>query len=227
VIPQKFHRIWFGTRERPKRYDMYWKRLQEYHPHAEFHTWTEDNLFPLINQKAYDELSGIARGGVPMTHERTVAVQRADVVGYECVYQHGGVYLNCDVLPLKSFKPLLEHKAFLGMEDNYHVCNAVMGGEAGHPLYRDVINGLQLNLDRFWSNGMEVATGPQYLTKVWRTGQYDVEVLPQDAFYSTHHGDLPWGGGINHGEIVAKGQEKNAYAVHMWGHRTQEGKFNQ
>lgn len=226
MIPRKFHRIWFGTRERPKRYDMYWKRLQEHHPNAEFHTWTEENLFPLINQAAYDQLASKARGGVPMTQERTIAVQRADVVGYETVYQFGGVYLNCDVLPLKSFDTLLSHKAFLGMEDDYHICNAVMGGEKNHPLYGEVVEGLQANLDQFWSHGMEVATGPQYLTKIWRKSQHEVKILPRDAFYSTYHGDLPWGGGIDYGEIVARGQEKDAYAVHMWGHRTQEGNFN-
>lgn len=227
MIPKRFHRIWFGARQRPDRYDEYWKMWQDLHPDAEFNTWTEENLpGPLYNQFAYDRVQETAKScGVPMSHERAVAVMRADIVAYEIVHNLGGVYLNCDMVPLKPFDELLENKAFLGMEDDYHVCNAVMGAEAGHPLFATTIRNLNQSLIMYDNIGMEVATGPQHLTRVWRGGDWDVEILPQKAFYPVHHNEIPYGS-KNFETIIERGRKKDAFAVHMWGHRTQEGKLN-
>ena len=225
MIPKIFHRIWFGGRPRPVRYDDYWQEWQRLHPDWEFYTWTEENLPELANQAIYDDLPEWARScGVQMSHERALAVQRADVVAYELVNRFGGVYLNCDMVPLKPFDDLLEHSAFLGMEDNYFVCNAVMGGEPDHPLYRDVIRLLPQNYAVHKTDGMEVATGPQHLTRVWRAGlnMYDVTVMPQSAFYPVHHGEVPYGT-TEFGSFMDKAIALDSYACHMWGHRSQEG----
>jgi hypothetical protein len=54
---------------------------QELHPDWEFYTWTEDNLPELFNQEAYDRIPLVAKScGVPMSFDRALAVQRADVV---------------------------------------------------------------------------------------------------------------------------------------------------
>ncbi len=226
MIPKTFHRIWFGARERPVRYDDYWRMWQELHPDWEFYTWTEDNLPELFNQEAYDRIPLVAKScGVPMSFDRALAVQRADVVAYELVNKFGGVYLNCDMVPLKPIDDLTEHSAFLGMEDDYHVCNAVMGGEAGHPLFDTTIRRLLPSLIQYGNVGMEVATGPQHLTRVWRSDDWDVEILPRDAFYPVYHDEIPYGT-QEFGRFIDKGKAKDAYAVHVWGHRSQEGKLN-
>lgn len=223
MIPRKFHRIWFGTRPRPAKYDEYWKAWQALHPGAEFYTWTEDNLPELVNAAAYKTAAFIAKAGaVPMAQERAIAVMRADIVAYELVYQFGGVYLNCDVLPLKPLDDLLNYEAFFGLEDDIHLCNAVMGAKPEHPLLFDVIKGLRKNMHTYKDVGMEKATGPQYLTKVYSSGDYEVEVLPQSAFYPLHHGSIPHGSDYSDvGIRLAK--EQGSYACHMWGHKTQEG----
>lgn len=229
MIPKIFHRIWFGTRERPQRYDEYWKMWQDMYPDAEFRTWTEDNLFELDNQGIYDQLAlpGYAKsGGVAMAHERAVAVQRADMVAYEILYRFGGVYLNCDILPLQ---PLSEHlqlqAAVFGMEDWYFLCNAVMAAEPEHPLLRDCVRGLPLHFEQFWKEGMEQATGPRWLTHVWRSRSYEAVVLPPSAFYPVHHSEIPYGT-ESYEPYVEIGRQKGAYAVHMWGHRSQEGRLH-
>ncbi len=225
MIPKKFHRIWFGARQRPEQYDMYWDMWKVLHPDWEFHTWTEENLPSLINQFAYDRVEETAKScGIQMSHERAVAVMRADIVAYELVYRYGGVYLNCDMYPLKTFELLRDSKAFLGMEDEYHVCNAVMGGEPDHPLYGTTIRNLNQSLLMYDSIGMEVATGPQHLTRVWRGGNYDVTILPREAFYPVHHGAVPYGE-TDFETMTGLGRDADAYAVHMWGHRSQEGKL--
>lgn len=227
MIPKIFHRIWFGSRPRPEAYDQYWQAWHDLHPDWEFITWTEDNLAAsdLQNYVEYRKLLGIAKScGVPMSHERAVAVQRADLVAYELLYEHGGVYLNCDMVPMKSFNSLTGCHAFLGMEDEYFVCNAVMGAEAGHPLFRDVIRMLPISLQQFGDIGMEVATGPQLLTRTWRSGTYDVDILPTSAFYPAHHSEVPYGSS-SHEHVIDKAIELDSYAAHLWGHRTQEGRL--
>lgn len=223
MIPRKFHRIWFGTRPRPAKYDEYWEKWQELHPDAEFHTWTEDNLPELVNAAAYKAVAFTAKAGaVPMSKERAVAVQRADIVAYELVYQFGGVYLNCDIMPLRPIDELFSHSAFFGKEDEWHLCNAVMGAKPEHPLLGDVIKGLRKNLREVGDQGMERATGPQYLTKVYMSGVYNVQVLPQSAFYPLHHAIIPHGS--DYSELgIRLAKEQGSYACHMWGHKTQEG----
>lgn len=229
MIPQKFHRIWFGTRERPQRYDEYWQMWQDMYPEATFYTWTEDDLPTLYNQEIFDRLSvpGFAKsGGVAMSHERAVAVQRADMVAYEILSQFGGVYLNCDMMPLAPMDDVLAlQAAVFGMEDNYFLCNAVMAAEPEHPLLRDCVRGLATHFDRYWRDGMEQATGPRWLTHVWRSGSYDALVLPPSAFYPVHHSEIPYGT-EDFEPFVEIGKRKNAYAVHMWGHRSQEGRLH-
>lgn len=223
MIPRKFHRIWFGTRPRPAKYDEYWKKWQELHPDAEFHTWTEDNLPELVNAAAYKAVAFTAKAGaVPMSHERAVAVMRADIVAYELIHQFGGVYLNCDITPLRPLDRLMTSQAFIGREDDYYLCNAVMAAVPNHPLFTDVIQGLRKNLRQFTDHGMEKATGPQYLTSVFKSKLYDVEVLPSYYFYPLSHAVIPHGQDMSEYGI-SLGKKYQSYAVHMWGHKTQEG----
>lgn len=225
MIPKKFHRIWLGARQRPARYDEYWQKWQELHPDWEFNTWTEENLPPLTNQWAFDSVTETARScGVQMSHERAVAVMQADIAAYELVNKFGGVYLNCDMYPLKSFDSLLHNNSFLGMEDEYHVCNAVMGAEPGARIFRATIAQLNSSLVQYGKVGMEVATGPQHLTRVWRAGNYATQVYPKDTFYPVHHEEIPYGSD-NFDDLIAKGAAKDAFAVHLWGHRSQEGQL--
>lgn len=225
MIPKKFHRIWLGDRPRPARYDEYWQKWQELHPDWEFNTWTEENMPELHNSWAFESVKETARScGVQMSHGRAVAVMQADIAAYELVYKFGGVYLNCDMYPLKSFDSLLHNNSFLGMEDEYHVCNAVMGGEAGARIFRSTILQLNSSLVQYGNVGMEVATGPQHLTRVWRAGNFATQVYPKDMFYPVHHEEIPYGTNeFDH--LIQMGREKNAFAVHLWGHRSQEGQL--
>lgn len=225
MIPRKFHRIWFGTRPRPTKYDEYWQAWQELHPDAKFHTWTEDNLPDLVNATAYKAVAFTAKAGaVSMSHERAVAVMRADIVAYELVHQFGGVYLNCDIAPLRPLDDLMGGEAFIGKEDDYYLCNAVMAARPRHPLFTDVIQGLRKNLRQFTDQGMEKATGPQYLTSVFKTQPYDVNVLPSHYFYPLSHAVIPHGQDMSE-YAIAEGKRLGSYAVHMWGHKTQEGQL--
>jgi mannosyltransferase OCH1-like enzyme len=226
VIPRVLHRIWFGQRPRPKLYDAFWADWQALHPNWTLITWTESNLPPLINGHIFEDLAVSARSaGIPMDHRRAVAVARADVVAYELVWRYGGVYINCDMQPLRSLEPLLVHSAFVGMEDDTYLCNAVMGAELHHPLFEKVLADLPARYSEYRDRGMELSTGPQFLTSVVNSATMpgSLTVLPQSAFYYAHHGSIRPGEDAS--AFVNGAYAAGAYALHHWGHRTQEGEL--
>lgn len=53
-----------------------------------------------------------------------------DYVGY------GGIYLDADVLVLKSFDPLLKYSAVIGRETYYGLCNGIIVAQKGAPFLR-------------------------------------------------------------------------------------------
>src|SRR5271170_2457891 len=61
----------------------------------------------------------------PLMH----AAHRADVVRLEKLFKHGGIYLDCDVLVVNDFQPLLLADCVLGTErigEGSGLCNAVI-----------------------------------------------------------------------------------------------------
>ncbi len=60
--------------------------------------------------------------GNPITH----FAHKADVVRLQQLRQHGGVYLDLDVICLRPFTALLKHDMVLGTEAGTGLCNAVI-----------------------------------------------------------------------------------------------------
>jgi hypothetical protein len=66
--------------------------------------------------------------GNPLVHP----AHRADVVRLEMLIEHGGIYLDCDVLVMRDFDALLGHKCVLGLQgegDKAGLCNGVILAE--------------------------------------------------------------------------------------------------
>jgi hypothetical protein len=94
-----------------------------------------------------------------------------------------------------------------------------------HPLFQLLIDELPGNYSVHRGRGMEVATGPQFLTRVVKeaTVPGSLTVLPQSAFYYAHHGSIAVGEDAS--AFVNGARAAGAYALHHWGHRTQEGEL--
>ena len=59
------------------------------HPDWSYHVWTEETIdYPLRNQAQYDAMKDF--GG------------KADVLSYEILSRHGGVYVDADMISLTS-----------------------------------------------------------------------------------------------------------------------------
>ena len=194
MIPKVMHRIWLGSNPMPPAFEDYWKRLQELHPGWQFKTWTDkSDLRFMRNRKCFD--------GMPTYSGKS------DVLRIELIARYGGLYVDCDMEPLKPFDGLLRGiKAFAAWEDERYIAWGVFGAERGHPAVLALRSRLPV-----WSKAHEhepanVRSGPVFLTAVWKRRR-DVTILPTPTFYPVSWSDR---------RRVKPPYPSGAYAVHHW-----------
>ncbi|HVI49966.1 MAG TPA: glycosyltransferase [Candidatus Sulfotelmatobacter sp.] len=87
TIPKIVHRVWFGTNPIPETYETWWQAWQRQWPDHAFVTWTDADIpkLPLVA----DQIA-LARN----------FAEKSDIARYEIVRQFGGIYLDCDIMPL-------------------------------------------------------------------------------------------------------------------------------
>lgn len=152
-------------------------------------------------------------------HTIELWAQLADVVGYELLYQFGGVYMNADMQPVKPLSEVPADAPWVATEDRRFVVNCAMAGHQLDPFYGDVIDSLRRS---YWENPtgpMNRTTGPWLLTQVQRRHP-EVTALPIEVFNPVH-----W-------KKIKKGRDATGFrvpdatvAVHHWGHR-RDGRTN-
>lgn len=109
--------------------------------------------------------------------------QKAGLIRLEAVYTHGGIYVDSDVEPYRSFEPLLPLQAFAGWEDETTVPDAVMGACANHPAWEQMIGRARESI----MNGQDAwSSGPGGTTEIL-PGRSDVVLFPPGAFYPAHY----------------------------------------
>jgi GR25 family glycosyltransferase involved in LPS biosynthesis len=151
LIPKTLHFIWLGGQPLPAnlRYNM--QRWRDLHPTWEVQLWTEANIPPLRNAGRF----AVAR---------TLA-QQSDIVRYEILLAHGGVYADLDFEPLRNIEPLLHGlRAFVAYESDVFICNGILGTVPGHALPDRLVRDLDSNWGRFASGTVNQQSGPHYMT---------------------------------------------------------------
>lgn len=122
MIPPTLHFCWFGSIALPAAVERCIETWRCHMPDAEIVRWSENtwdvesNAFALANlrRKKYAFVSDVCR--------------------LDALRDHGGIYLDTDVVMKKGLDPFRRHSAFLGMMYSDSVGTAVIGAEAGHPL---------------------------------------------------------------------------------------------
>lgn len=200
-IPRSFHRIWLGAKPLPVEFQQFGLTWEHLHPGWAMQLWTDANLPPLINQRAFDGAPSFAA--------------KADILRYEILLLHGGVYVDTDFECLRSIEPLIEGiDCFVAQQRELeadfgkfsYVNNALMGAIPGHPLFKDLVELLGLHMKSLPPDvPAAYLTGPHYLTTVLQAHP-TVEIFPARQFYPytaterwRRHEPFP-----------------EAYAVHHW-----------
>jgi len=218
------HRMWLGPYAMPAEYEFYAQRWRALNPGWVVKDWTLDELLDNpINGDVIEDLfrRDAGREGVE------VWVQLADVLGYQVIYRHGGVYVNVDIEPVRSMGYLLEHyrvghRAYAPYEDEGSlVVNAVLGGPEGHPFWERINEILP---QRYWDMPgaeMNQVTGPHLLTELassWnrnRSGDDEFVALAQESFNQVHWSQIPPGE-----DATGLGQDSpGVIGIHHWGHK--------
>jgi mannosyltransferase OCH1-like enzyme len=197
MIPKVIHQIWINE-ESPELPEK-WARLRdtwvELHPDWEYRLWNLDNLdFEVSHVQLIEQAPNYA--------------QISDVLRYQVLYHHGGVYVDTDFECLRPFDELLAGvRNFASSEDGRFVGNAILGAEPKSTYMERVLQSLPEQI------GLENAvleTGPRFLTKVLMRGGMgsDFVMFPTSHFFPYR---------ANEPEKAA-GPFPDSYAVHHWAH---------
>lgn len=176
--------------------EAWWDQFARLHPKWELRTYREPldpDDWPLTG-----DLWGECQNGA----------QKAGLIRLEALVTHGGIYVDSDVEPFRSFEPLLDCDAFAGWEDETTIPDFVLGARPGHPAFRQALTRARgIIID----GGGAHESGPAVTTAVLRN-RPDVLLLPPGAFAPYHY--------------LEKSQRKNAtpetmpwaFCAHHWHH---------
>jgi len=101
VIPKKIHQIWLGS-PLPIKYFRLIKSWIEKHPDWEYKLWTDKDVEPfgMVNKKLFDSIDNY---GI-----------KTDILRYEIIYRHGGLYIDTDFKCIKPMDDLMYLDFFSG-----------------------------------------------------------------------------------------------------------------
>lgn len=109
--------------------------------------------------------------------------QKAGLIRLEAVWTFGGVYIDSDVEPYRSFEPLRGLRAFAAWEDEKVIPDAVFGAEAHHPAIGHALEAA-ITLVELGRGPWD--TGPGVFTDTMIERQ-DVTLFPPGIFYPVHY----------------------------------------
>lgn len=201
------HRIWVGPPmpERLAQIGVQWKDMLPGWGHR---LWGDDDLGWLANRDLYDRAEAL----VP---KDAVGQFRADIARYEILAQFGGVYVDCDLEPLRDITDLHAHQAWAGWEvQDRFVGNTILGGQPGAPFFTEAVEALPGSVEANAGRRPNRMSGPHFTTRLYRK-HGGLHVYPQQFFYPYAHDQLD-----RHHDDPG-----DAYTRHLWWHqRTLKGK---
>lgn len=191
-IPRIFHRT--IPAETSDQVEHWWTHLQQLHPGWEFRTYREP-IDPAEWPLTADLWARCQNGA-----------QKAGLVRLEALVRDGGVYIDSDVEPVRSFEPLLQLQAFAAWEDQNVVPDAVLGAEPNHPAF---VIALEKARAVIQGGGDAWHSGPGVTTEVL-PGRGDVLVMPPGPFYPVHY--------LEKNKLGSRNSAPWVFCEHKWAH---------
>jgi mannosyltransferase OCH1-like enzyme len=171
TVPRTFHRIWVGDKPIPTRAEDFWWRLKDLNPGCEFVTW-RDPIEPTDYELGH--LFSSCRH----------PAQLADLLRIEIVHKFGGIYIDVDIEPLRTFRPLFSYEFFV-------VGCWLFGGVPGHPATRALINKILEYGEELPRGLISDVTGPTVWNSTVSFGFPGVTHLPWVLFSPWNWGERP------------------------------------
>jgi mannosyltransferase OCH1-like enzyme len=149
-IPRVFHQIWLGTKQLPDHFKKWADGWLKLNPGWDMKWWTDQHLPELVNQKEFNSAEKMAA--------------KSDILRYEIIARHGGVYIDSDFEPLRPIEPILAGvTSFSADELDDRPCNAIIGCAPGDPFYSAVVKAIPDSIQR--GGDIVATTGPGLLKR--------------------------------------------------------------
>lgn len=197
MIPRIFHQIWinYENPELPDRFRAYRDGWLTKHPHWEYRLWNLENL-------------DFSPRKLSLIKSAKNYAQMSDILRYEILLHHGGVYLDTDFECQKNIDPILNGvNNFACSEDNRIISIGIIGSVPNSVYMERCLNELPLELGL---SSTPNETGPVHFTRVLLNYGLagDFTLFPRQWFYPYN-----WDEPHRADETFPK-----AYAVHRWAH---------
>lgn len=114
IIPKVIHYCWFGGKRKPKLVRDCIKSWRKYLPEYEIVEWNETN-------------SDLSHSFVKEAYHLKKWAFVADYVRLKILYKNGGIYLDTDMMLLKSLDDFLSNECFFGAEEKNIISCGVIG----------------------------------------------------------------------------------------------------
>ena len=214
MIPKILHYVWLGGNPLTSLAEQCLASWRDHMPDWEIMRWDETN-FDIATAPLY----------VRQAYEVRKFAFVSDYVRLWALEQYGGVYVDTDVKVLRSYEPLLNDTAFIGMEESlaHMPGTCVMGCEPHCKWVRDMLS-LYDDIEFVKEDGSLDMT-----TNVTRIGSFlqikgfepcrDAQYLPEYGLrIYTHDYFSP----ITSTRVMRK--TKNTYSIHYFAESWREGK---
>ena len=180
MIPKIIHYCWFGRGELPELAVKCIESWKKFCPDYEIMVWNEENFD--IDSNRY----------VKEAYEARKFAFVSDVARLTALYKHGGIYLDTDVMVLKSFDDYLHHKGFFGFESKKAVQTGVIAFEEGSEIVGELLKGYDNRTFVTENNTFDLTTNVAVITEAFEdkglvlNGEYQevcgVAFYPQNIF---------------------------------------------
>ncbi|MBB3185985.1 glycosyltransferase family 32 protein [Microbacter margulisiae] len=128
-IPKILHYCWFGEHEMPDNIQQCLTSWQFLKPEYQFICWNESN-FDVSRYQFTKE-----------AYEQKKWAFVADFARLEALYQYGGIYLDTDVMMLRSFDHLLNsYQLVLGSDEFGGIITSFMAATPQHPYINECLS---------------------------------------------------------------------------------------
>ncbi|MFD0864100.1 glycosyltransferase [Sungkyunkwania multivorans] len=196
MIPKKLHYCWFGGKEKPETLVRCLKSWQLYCPDYQITEWNETNTKSFSNRFYKNAL-----------RKRKYAFV-ADYVRAKVLFEEGGVYLDTDMLLVRSVDDLLKYDFFIGEEVSGRIAFGLFGARPKHRFLEKMLAFYNSNyFDNFSRPVITHKFSPLINKDTISTNEVILAPpyfypLPYEQKEADHHSFL----------------KPESYAVHLWDH---------
>lgn len=173
------HQVWLGPNRMAVRERRCCRLVKDLNPTWEYMFWTDDNSpeLPAAIQEVYDFFKA----------SKQYAFQ-ADVLRMYLLKEYGGLYVDVDFEPHKSFDNLAELDTFFLTwgHNQERIMNGLFGSNKDHPIINQLCNKVNI-MTRFY--------GPDWFAKELTDCKFNsMAFVNFQIEYAKHHHLNSWGG---------------------------------